>query len=76
MNLYRVTLKGMTVPMGTSVAYGVAYVVADDPTAAYQKVRDSLDKEDLGFGKDRALDRVELLAEGEKYPDCGYRLYA
>lgn len=69
-SLYRVTCVGMT------ASHGVAYVVARDAAAAYRRVRDDLDARDLGFHKERALDRVELLAEDAPYPGCGRRLYA
>ena len=74
LKLYKVTCKGMTTSF-TGCAYGVAYVVASDPTEAYEKVRTDLEKQDLGFRKDRELDRIELLAENTDYPDCGLRLY-
>jgi hypothetical protein len=75
MNLYRVTLRGMTSQIGGSQAYGVAYVVALNAEDAYRAVRKQLDREDIGFAKDRSLERVELLAEDAAYPECGHRLY-
>ena len=75
MNLYRVTLRGMTSRIGSSQAYGVAYVAALNAQDAYSAVRRSLDREDIGFVADRALDRVELLAEDGAYPECGHRFY-
>lgn len=73
--LYRVTCKGMTYS-STGTAHGVAYVIAENPSEAYKKLRDDLDKRDLGYTKDRALDKVELIAEAGNYPDCGTALYA
>ena len=77
MNLYKVTCKGMDYVSASTcnVAHGVGYVVAKDPTSAYQKVREHLDKRDLGFEHERELKSIELVAAAEDYPDCGYRLY-
>ena len=74
-NLYKVTCKGMHVGIAHDVAHGIAYVVAEDAADAYRKVRERLDRDELGLTRDRAMDRVELLAESDKYPDCGFRLY-
>jgi hypothetical protein len=74
MRLYRVTLRGMT-HNSTGMAYGVSYVVASDPTSAYQKVRDFLDKNDIGYSKDRELDKVELIADTYRYNDTRTILY-
>jgi len=57
------------------VTYGVSYVVAADPAAAYQIVKDDLDKRGLGFRGDRVMEKVELLAETGESPDCGMTLY-
>lgn len=76
LKLYKVTCKGMTSSIAGSVAHGLAYVVAEDAADAYRRVRSRLDKQDLGLVKDRALDRVELLAEEGEYPECGVALYA
>lgn len=76
LKLYRVTCRGMTTTVGGNVAHGLAYVVAEDAADAYRRVRTELDKTDLGFSKDREMDKVELLAEEGMYPDCGHRLYA
>ena len=72
--LFRVTLRGMTYS-STGVAYGVSYVVAKDPTEAYTKVRSFLDKEDLGFSGERALDKIELIADAYRYADVKCMLY-
>ncbi len=71
--LYLVTCRGMTIP--ASPTYGVAYVVAEDPGEAYAKVRQALEKRDVGFSSDREMDRIELLAEESEYPACGKVLY-
>ena len=74
MKLYRVKLRGMQTNI-TGIAYGVAYVVANDPQEAYNKVRTAVDEEDLGFRDERELSSVELLAEDAQYPQCRMRLY-
>ncbi len=66
MNLYRVKLRGMQ-SSRTGIAYGDSYVLAHNPTEAYQKVREFLDKSDIGFLKDRELESLELLANTEGY---------
>lgn len=72
--LYKVTLRGMTIN-STGIAYGVSYVIADNCNEAYQKVRIFLDENDIGFSKDRELDKVELLADNYRYSEVGYLLY-
>lgn len=74
--LYRVTLRGMKSAICGGICYGVAYVVAEDAQEAYRRVRSTLDQEDVGFSSDRALEKVELVAEAGRYPECGTRLYA
>jgi hypothetical protein len=59
--LYRVILRGMQSNL-IGVAYGASYVVAKSADAAYRKVRAALDKEDIGFLRERELERVELIA--------------
>ena len=73
--LYRVTCRGMQTSIGSSVSHGIAYVVAENPDAAYQMVRRYLDDEDLGFSHERELEKIELLAEEAKYPSCGKALF-
>ncbi len=72
--LYKVTLKGMTAN-STGTAYGTNYVVAQNPDEAYTKVRNYLDKENIGYSRERALDKIELIAEDSRYTDSGYMLY-
>ena len=73
--LYKVTCKGMQACIAGNSAHGVSFVVADNPDDAYRVVRASLDKRDIGFTRDRTLEKVELLAEQADYPDCGFALY-
>ena len=76
MKLYKVTCRGMTTDcMGTQTAHGIAYVVAENPDEAYRKVRERLDGRNLGFPKDRELDKIELIAAEGDYPMCGMTLY-
>jgi len=74
MNLYRVTLKGMT-STATGIAEGISYVIAPDAGEAYQKVRERLDKKDIGFKKDRILDKVELIASTDEFSGIDTLLY-
>ncbi len=67
MNLYLIKCRGMHGSLGTS-GFGIAYVVAPDPTAAYAKLRADLDKRDIGFAADRDLHSIEKLAEVGDYP--------
>ena len=73
--LFRVTLRGMLSPV-TGPAYGDSYVVATDPTSAYDVVRKFLDKNDIGFPRDREMDKVELVAGTDRYNDAGHILFA
>ena len=47
--------------------YGTSYVVAEDPTSAYNTVKAFLDAKDLGFESQRRLGCVELLADTNQY---------
>ena len=75
MKLYKVICRGMHGILGNDTAYGIAYVVAEDPNRAYRAVRASLDTRNLGFAHERELLSVELLAEATVYPSCGTILY-
>ena len=74
LKLYKVTLRGMT-HNSTGVAHGINYVIAQNPDEAYRKVRDYLDKEDIGFSYDRELNTIELLAEDYSCTDTRIRLF-
>lgn len=71
--LFRVECRGMTSGI-TGAPSGVAYVLADDPTEAYSKLRSRLDSGNIGFLRDRALDKVTLIAETGEVVECGMRL--
>lgn len=69
MKLFLVRCKGMTSTV-TGVAHGLAYVVANDPTEAYNKLRNYLDEKDLGFTSERELNTIQLIADEESSCDC------
>lgn len=74
MKLYRVTLGGLR-GFSPGTVFGVSYVVAPDPAIAYEMVRKFLDDRRIGFVKDRALDRIELLAEAGEGGACKTMLF-
>ena len=74
MKLYKITLQGMHIKHRNST-YGTCYVIASNPSEAYDKVRTFLDKEDLGFLHERELDTIELIAENKQYTDAPCILY-
>ena len=74
LKLYRVTLRGMTYN-STSMVHGISYVVAQNSDEAYLKVKNFLDTKDIGYKKDRELDKVELLASTYQYNNIGFMLY-
>lgn len=74
MKLYRVTLKGM-VYNSTGTAYGVSYVVAENSHEAYLKVKKFLTENNLGYSKEREMDKIELIAENTRYTNTGNMLY-
>jgi hypothetical protein len=73
MNLYLVTLKGLSSSTGTN--FHDSYVVANSPDAAYQLVRDYLDKNDIGYSYERTLSCVTLMAEDKVIPECRTMLF-
>lgn len=72
--LYRVTLRGMTYS-STGNTYGVSYVIAENPDLAYKKVKKFLDDNDIGYTKDRELDKIELIADSNQYSGVNCSLY-
>ena len=76
MKLWLVECRGMTYSIaGSGNVHGRAYVIAEDPQAAYAKLRAYLDKKDLGFTHERELASVELIADASEYPSCGTQLF-
>ena len=74
MNLYRVKLRGMQTSR-TGMAYGDSYVLANDPSEAYQKVRKFLDKAEIGFPREREMTLIELLASEDQDNDTGKMIF-
>ena len=72
--LYLVKLRGMKSNFNSTI-YGFTYVVAKNTDTAYEMVKAYLDKEELGFSKERELESIELLAEEIPYPDCQTMLF-
>jgi hypothetical protein len=63
MKLFLIRLKG---PIGK---HNNCYVLADDPTEAYDKVRKFLDNYDIGTPDARALYSIEVIADMDTYQD-------
>lgn len=61
--LFRITVKGLS-------KHKTSYIVAKDPTSAYEKLRKYLDARDYGFGSDREMEKIELIAEEYDYSTC------
>jgi hypothetical protein len=72
--LYRVILRGFGGYV-TGINYKISYVIAANPDHAYKKVREFLDTKDYGFRNDRALDKVELMAENYEYSETQTMLF-
>ena len=64
--LYRVTVRGLSYSV-TGVAYNTSYVIAESADSAYNIVKTFLDKNGIGYPKERELDKVELIAENYMY---------
>lgn len=69
--LFQVMCRGMQ-----SNLHATSYVVADDPTSAYERVKHALETRGLGTPEDREMESVILIAEQADYPTCGVVLYA
>lgn len=67
--LFEVKLQGLL------QNFDPCYVVASDPTEAYQKVRKWLDDNKYGFSSDRGLKSVTVVAENSQYTECKHRLF-
>lgn len=65
LNLYKIELNGL----------GTHYVVATDPTSAYETIRKEYDAKDYGFSKERSFKTIELVAESGEYSDNKVRLW-
>lgn len=71
--LYLVKLRGLTSP--TDVELNKTYVVAKDPTEAYEKIRTWLDDKDYGFAHEREMESIELIAEDYEFTDVKTMLF-
>lgn len=75
MKLWLVTLQGMNISV-TGAPNGKAYVVANDPKEASERLMNYVKDNKLGFTKERELKSVELIAESDNMnPDCGMKLF-
>lgn len=74
MKLYRVFLRGLQDSAG-GTHYGSPYVVANSTDEALKKVQDYLYDRNIGFLKEREMDRIELLAEASDRPNCQQQLF-
>lgn len=72
--LFKVTLAGMT-SNTNGITYGISYVIAENSDEAYNKVKKFLDENDIGFKKDRELDKVELIADSYRHTNLKYLLH-
>jgi len=72
MKLFKVELRGNRSFLG--VDDQTSYVVASDPTTAYEIVRSYLERRDMGDDEDRELEKIQLIAEEGNYPNCRTRL--
>lgn len=66
--LFKVTIRG-------GELYHISFVIANNPTEAYQKVRQYLDKKDLCFRDEREMQLVKLIADSSEYPECKVMLF-
>ena len=73
MKLFLVECQGMKIN-ATSAPWGIAYILAEDPTEAYEKLKSRLKEADAGYPDDRELDKVTLIAEDGLYPKCRMQL--
>lgn len=73
MKLFRVNLRNFSSCVNTD--YSSFYVVAEDPSKAYRKVRNFLDKNDLMFRSAREMKSIELLADEKHYGETGVMLF-
>lgn len=66
--LYKVECRGLKYnSTGSGVIHGISYVIAEDSTSAYNKVKRYLDINCIGLECERELLLIELIAE-----DYGY----
>jgi hypothetical protein len=61
-NLYYVELTGLHKTYSPGRSWGTSYVLAENPSQAYNMVKSYLDANDIGFESDRVLKSVSLVA--------------
>lgn len=71
MKLYHVKLRGQL----NYDNKGNAYVVANDPKEALEKVLKYINDKNLGFTKDREMDTITMIADEYDYSNCQHKLY-
>ncbi|GEM_PF-2642415 len=71
MKLYKVTLKGLKSSI-TGVNLGYSYVLADDPSEAYNKLKKFIEDRNLGFEHEREMEKIELPADSYEYNNTGH----
>ena len=79
MKLWLVLLQGMNdsiinAPI-INAPHGKAYVLANDPKEAADKLLNYVNENKFGFSHERELKSVQLIAEDVLYPNCGMRLF-
>lgn len=75
LKLFKVTLKGFAaLNSNGGASKKILFVLALDPTSAYNTVRDDYTKQDYGYAHDRVLESVELIAEMDQFTGAKYRL--
>ena len=60
---------------GAITGFNPSYVIATDPTSAYDKVFDFLERKEWGFSKERLLQSIELIAEASEYTATEHMLF-
>jgi hypothetical protein len=67
--LYRIHLTGFI------KRFSGSYVIAENPTDAYEVVKAFLDREEYGYSSDRALSNIEVIADSDEHGDSPYMLF-
>ena len=63
--LFLVKIKGIH-QGGFGINYNETYVIAADPTSAYDKLRKYLNDNDIGYRREREMESVHLIAEDKQ----------
>jgi hypothetical protein len=73
MRLYKVKICGGY--SSNSTNYNEVYVIAEDPTSAYEQYREFLDDNGICYEEDRALESIQLIADSDCYGNCKHLLF-